>query len=60
NPTGHCCSGAFRDTIKKGFLKRDELAGTDDKNLDSVKVDLKDLDKKIADFSKGIKHDCNC
>jgi len=60
NPTGHCCSGTFRDTIKKGFLKRDELAGTDDKNVDSVKVDLKELDKKIADFSKGIKHDCNC
>ncbi|MDY0133110.1 MAG: (2Fe-2S)-binding protein [Desulforegulaceae bacterium] len=60
NPTGHCCSGAFKDTIKKGLLKREELSKTGDKSLDSVKISLKELDKKIADLSKIIKHNCNC
>lgn len=60
NPTGHCCTGAFRDTIKKGLIKREEAVKSGDKLVDSVKIDIDDLNKKIDGYSKNLKHECNC
>lgn len=60
NPTGHCCTSSFKDTIKKGMLKREELLKKGDSIVDSISVNIEELDLKINKNSLTEIHNCNC